>query len=106
LGFFKRGIIDGWPSGHTANAVASAIVISEIYDDVLWIRVSAFLYAGAVSIGTTFYDHWASDVVAGWILGYGIGKTVGRSFKKMKTPEEQKVSLDVSANYVGIKIVM
>ena len=106
FGFFRGGTIDGWPSGHTMNAVASAIVISELYKDKLLVRIAAFAYAGVLSIGMTFFDHWLSDVVAGWILGYGIGKTVGKSFANLENSGKQNISFDLRRNYFGIRIVM
>ncbi|MDR2510061.1 MAG: phosphatase PAP2 family protein [Spirochaetaceae bacterium] len=97
------GVIDGWPSGHTMNAVAAAVTISELYAESPPVIIAAYSYAAALSVGMTFCDHWASDVIAGWILGYGIGKTVGRGFTKRR--EENKVSPDIRPNYLGVRVV-
>jgi membrane-associated phospholipid phosphatase len=111
FGFFKRGfrdtMIDGWPSGHTANAVSAAVIISEIYDDHIWIKIAAYTYAAAIGIGMTFADHWVSDIFAGALIGYAIGKTISRSFKKLLTPKLEAasvVSFYCTPNAIGVHL--
>jgi presenilin-like A22 family membrane protease len=86
------------------NAVAAAVTLSEIYHDELWVKVAAYSYAVVLSYGMTFCDHWVSDVLAGWLLGYGIGKTIGASFSPLTSPKESALSLDIRPNYVGVKV--
>jgi hypothetical protein len=104
LAFFFRGVVDGWPSGHTMNIVAAAATVSEIYKDNTRVKIVAYTCAAITSIGMTFCDHWVSDVIAGWLIGYAIGKTVGRSFGNVNKKNDQRITLNVWVNYVGINI--
>jgi membrane-associated phospholipid phosphatase len=106
--FFTRGVIDGWPSGHTMNAVAAAATISEIYKDTTWVKIVAYSYATILSLGMTVCDHWVSDIIAGWLLGYAIGKTVGRSFNRLlgNSTKENTIELVVSPKLIGVKLVL
>jgi len=81
FGIFKNGIFDGWPSGHTTTAVAMAVTLMELYPDNKTIETGAILYAAIIGVGISTNIHWFSDFVAGTLIGYSIGKTVGHSFK-------------------------
>jgi membrane-associated phospholipid phosphatase len=98
------GFVDGWPSAHTANAVSAAAIISEIYDDNIWLSVGAYAYAALIGVGMSFYDHWASDIIGGALIGFAVGKTVGKSFKKLLAPEgrPEKISFYITPNSIGI----
>ncbi|MDR3302454.1 MAG: phosphatase PAP2 family protein [Spirochaetaceae bacterium] len=105
FGFLRRGVIDGWPSGHMANALSAAVVVSEIYDDNIWIKIAAYTYAAAIGIGMTFSDHWMSDIFAGALMGYAIGKTVSKSFKQLLSPKpegESALSFYCTPNSIGV----
>ena len=80
--WFNMDFINGWPSGHTANAFSAAATLSEIYHDNIRVKAAAFSYAVLMGLGVTIHAHWASDAVAGALIGYAIGKTVGRSYRK------------------------
>jgi membrane-associated phospholipid phosphatase len=107
FGFFNRGFIDGWPSGHAMNAVAAALTITEIYNDNIWLKIGAYTYAAALGLGMTFCDHWASDVIAGALIGYAIGKTVGSSFSRLvNNAPNENISLYILPNTVGIRLTL
>ncbi len=103
--WFKTNILDGWPSGHTMSAFAVASTVAQMYHDNICIKIASFSYALLVGIGVSLSVHWASDVVAGALMGYAIGTTVGRSFSAQvrKTPHKE-VSLSVSAQTLGIMV--
>jgi membrane-associated phospholipid phosphatase len=104
-GFGKRGFIAGWPSAHTMNAFAAAAVLSEIYDDSMLIKVASYSYAVFIGLGVSWCVHWSSEVFAGALIGYAIGKTVGRSFSKLLNDKKNgPVDLYVTPNAVGVKI--
>lgn len=70
-----------WPSGHTATAVAVAAALGAFYEPA-WVSWSA--YGAAAWMGWSMVDgshHWASDVVAGFLIGIAIGRTVGLDFR-------------------------
>ena len=80
--WFNMDFFNGWPSGHTANAFSAAATLSEIYHDNFLIKALVYTYAAFIGFGTTVHAHWASEAVAGALMGYAIGKTVGRSYRK------------------------
>ena len=67
---------DSFPSGHTSTVFSVATVISTHYDSI-WVSGISYGLAGMVGLGRMFQNHhWASDVTAGAMLGYGSGKLV------------------------------
>jgi membrane-associated phospholipid phosphatase len=80
FGFFRRGVFDGWPSGHTTTAFAMATTLIELYPDEANLKYVAMAYATFIGVGVAVNIHWASDAVAGFLMGYAIGRTVGREF--------------------------
>jgi membrane-associated phospholipid phosphatase len=79
-GFMRRGVNSGWPSSHTIVAFAMATTLAELYPDNTWLKIGAFAYAGCTGLSVSLFSHWASEVFAGALMGYAIGKSVGRSF--------------------------
>ncbi|HEY2394349.1 MAG TPA: phosphatase PAP2 family protein [Rudaea sp.] len=62
-----------FPSGHATGAFAFASVISAHYDDV-WVDTTAYTIASLVGVARIHLDaHWASDVIAGGLIGGLIG---------------------------------
>ena len=104
----KGEIMDGWPSGHTASAFSAAGVISEIYSDRPWLKFCAYSYAFLMGFSVAVNTHWASDVLAGALIGYAAGKTVGRSFNRLlgKNEDSNRVSLLITANTIGVRFLM
>jgi hypothetical protein len=85
FGFLRNGIHYGWPSGHMMVSTAMVSCLSSFYsDNKLLIEISwvAWVY---MLTGVTVHDgntmHWFSDIVAGSMMGYAIGNTVGKSFR-------------------------
>jgi membrane-associated phospholipid phosphatase len=103
----RKGIFDGWPSGHATTAVSIAASLSEIYPEsreshVVWYGVAAY-----VAFGVSTNIHWLSDSVAGALVGYSIGKTVGKSYyRRMKQSNLDKPVTSVYPfivpDYVGL----
>lgn len=85
FGFLNNGIFNGWPSGHATNTMALAAVMSEMYPGQTSTEVIAYVGAVYVSIGVSTNIHWLSDAFAGSLIGYAIGKTVGRQFRAAYT---------------------
>jgi membrane-associated phospholipid phosphatase len=104
--WFNFNFIAGWPSGHTANAFAAAATIAEIYPDNLLLKMVMYSYAVFIGLGVTFNVHWSSDALAGALIGYAIGKTVGRSFNALLTGDKTKpgISFYCTPFSIGIKI--
>lgn len=75
-----------FPSGHTTTAFAVASVLAHGYKDKIWIGITSYSVAALVGL-SRIQDgkHWASDVVAGAILGTFIGTTLSKiNFKKVE----------------------
>ncbi len=91
-GFMNRGIFDGWPSGHTTTAFAMATTLMELYPDSKSVKACSLIYASLVGLGVSTNIHWFSDAVAGALIGYSIGKSVGRSFREVKSEHAVRVN--------------
>jgi membrane-associated phospholipid phosphatase len=104
--WFNNDFIGGWPSGHTANAFAAAAAISEIYKDNLWLKIGVYSYAAFIGFGVTLDVHWASEALAGALIGYAVGKTVGKNFSQLleKRDEKTRVSFYFTPNTAGFII--
>jgi membrane-associated phospholipid phosphatase len=90
FGFMRRGIFDGWPSGHATNAFAMAATVMEMYPGNVNVRVYSGLYAMLIGLGISTNIHWFSDFVAGALIGYSIGSSVGRSFRNLYEGKKQE----------------
>ena len=102
--WFKLDFYDGWPSGHTACAFSAAAVIAEIYDDRPLLKIGVYTYAVLMGIGVAVDTHWASDSIAGALIGYAVGKTVGKSFNQLlnKNGNKDKISVYFGVNTAGV----
>lgn len=77
FGFLQHGIFWGWPSSHTAVAVAAMVVLYlSLRNPAL--RILACTYAFLISAGAAVGFHWFSDVLAGAIVGALIGYVVSK----------------------------
>ena len=75
---FTRGGGSSLPSGHATQAFAVASVIAAHYDSP-WIRAAAYGMAGLVGLSRMEQGaHYASDVLAGALIGIAVGKAVVR----------------------------
>lgn len=105
FGIFTRGVFDGWPSGHTTTAVAMATVLTKLYPENTTIKYASIAYGAWITAGVSTNIHWLSDAVAGTLIGYSIGTSVGNGFKALMDGETQKAdgfSFMVSANFINI----
>jgi membrane-associated PAP2 superfamily phosphatase len=94
FGFMKRGAFAGWPSGHASSAWAMAATLTEFYNNTA-LAAGLYGYAFYISASASVSFHWLSDIGAGALLGYTIGKTVGRHFNKKEYGKENQFSLVV-----------
>lgn len=87
-GFGKGGIFWGWPSGHTGVTVAAVSSLMAYYPEKTWLKAAgypfiAYTMAGVCAIGDGSM-HWASDAVAGALMGWAIGTSVGKGFRQRR----------------------
>jgi membrane-associated phospholipid phosphatase len=92
-----------FPSGHTTQAFALASVISGHYDDA-WVKYSSYTVAGLVGVARSYHDaHFASDVVAGALIGTLVGKSVVAHNKPMR-PAKVLLLPDFTPRLVGVRL--
>ena len=89
-----------FPSGHATQAFAVASVIAEHYDSP-FIKVGSYGVASMVGYARMERNaHWASDVLAGAI----IGTVVGRTIVHFNHEERYEISPVVDGDMVGAKV--
>lgn len=92
FGFLNNGIDYGWPSGHMATTMALASTMTHFYPDTPWIKWAAYGSSAymfyVVSSNDKGQMHWFSDAVAGGLMGYAIGSTVGSNFRAQQDKDE------------------
>lgn len=80
-GFLRQNVFGGFPSGHAATNTAMCAALSAHYPDRPDIRAAACGWAAYVALSAALGDqggvHWASDVVAGALMGWAIGDLIG-----------------------------
>ncbi len=75
-------VLPAWPSGHTSACVSVAAALTAYYPDQVWIPLVGYPLALGIGFGLIDGDHhWASDVVAGGLIGHAIGYSIGRAFR-------------------------
>lgn len=105
FGFWRGGIINGWPSGHTATAVAMATTLATLYPDNNWIFAGSIAYSIMIGVSMSFVAHWSSDIFAGAITGFAIGRTVGKSYRSYRDGAMQdKVAFYAMPGGAGIVV--
>ncbi len=87
---FQRGLNAAFPSGHTALMFAAAAAFRASTPQAGWLRFAGYPFAIGVGMGMWLGDHhWASDILAGAMLGEALGSASGNAFRKV---EEDPVS--------------
>jgi membrane-associated phospholipid phosphatase len=104
--WFNLNFIDGWPSGHTAQAFAAAAVLTELYEDSLALKIVAYSYAVCMGLAVSVTTHWASESVAGALIGLAIGKTVGLSFSRLSSGTETVSPLGFYATPDSLGVIL
>ena len=92
-----------FPSGHTTQAFAVASVIASHYDET-WVFYSSYTVASLVGVARIYHDaHFASDVVAGALIGTLVGKSVAYHNQSMRSA---KVALlpEIAPGLIGVRI--
>ena len=92
-----------FPSGHTTEAFALASVIANHYDET-WVACSSYSIAGLVGLARAYHQaHFASDIVAGAMIGTLIGKSVVSYNSSLRSGKLVLIP-DVGRGLIGIRI--
>lgn len=88
-----------FPSGEASQAFAIAAVVAA-HTDRKWLRYTAYGLAGLVSLARIELDgHWASDVVAGALVGHAIGRWVARRHAAERPDRESRFHFRLAPTY-------
>jgi undecaprenyl-diphosphatase len=83
---------DSYPSGHTTGATALSVTAARVLsrDGAISRSAAAALGVGAPLLMGTYRvladDHWATDVVGGWLVGAAIGLACDAALGEMRGP--------------------
>jgi len=87
FGFLRGGIFWGWPSGHTATTMAVVSALTNYYPDKTWLKIAGYSWVAYTMLGVSSVNrggmHWFSDAVAGALMSYAIGSTVGKYYRRV-----------------------
>lgn len=92
FGIIKKSVLKGWPSGHLATTTALMSTLTHYYPEKLWLQWAGYSATAYMAVTVLAHQggemHWFSDAVAGALMGYAIGSTVGSNFReRMKGTE-------------------
>ena len=110
--FWNSPLMEGrffWPSGHTASIFAFVAALAAYYPDKKWIPLAGYPFAALTGIAMIDGDfHWASDVVAGAILGILAGHITGAAFRKayLKKPAATETQAAQKQGYSPRTVMM
>lgn len=86
-GFYRGGIVAGWPSGHVAVTAATLTALAFYYPDAWWLKAVAVVGTAGMMLGVSSFEkggmHWASDAVAGALMAFPIGMSTGRGMRSV-----------------------
>lgn len=86
FGLLRGGVHYGWPSGHLQTTSAVLASLLPLYPRSLALRVGGGALFAYVLASVAAHDrngmHWASDIVAGSLMGYAVGSAVGEGFAR------------------------
>lgn len=84
-GFYRGGVIAGWPSGHVAVTTAALGALVAYYPDSLLLELTMAASVAGMMVGVSSFErggfHWASDAVAGALMAFPIGMSTGRGMR-------------------------
>jgi len=92
-----------FPSGHTTQAFAVASVISAHYEQT-WVKCTSYSVAGLVGLARSYHQaHFASDVVAGALIGTLVGQSVVE-YNQQRRAGKIALLPDTSSGGVGLRL--
>ncbi|MET0634811.1 MAG: phosphatase PAP2 family protein [Chitinophagaceae bacterium] len=113
--FYKipNGQNSAFPSGHTALAFAAATVYAKEYKNIPIVPILSYGFASLVSLSRIVENrHWATDLIAGGLLGFACGSQVVNNYHRYarlkrqeglrKKPGKGKLSFNLQVSPFGV----
>lgn len=92
-----------FPSGHTTQAFAVASVISAHYEQT-WVKCTSYSVAGLVGLARSYHQaHFASDVVAGALIGTLVGQSVV-DYNQQRRAGKVALVPDMTPGQLGLRL--
>ncbi len=105
FGFLRGGIYWGWPSGHTATTMAAVSALTNYYPDKTWLKIAGYSWVAYTMFGVSSINrggmHWFSDAVAGALMSYAVGSTVGKYYRRVYN-SQNSTSVNSSRNTTAL----
>ncbi len=108
FGFLRGGVFHGWPSGHMLANTAAVTSLLAFYHHSTWLKVAGGAYLSYLFLSVISHHgsamHWFSDTVAGILMGYAIGTTVGSDFRERwenKQPKPAGLNLSLIPSFLS-----
>jgi membrane-associated phospholipid phosphatase len=87
FGILRGGVFHGWPSGHMLSNTAAVTSLLCFFNRSTALHVAGGAYLGYLFLSIASHGrgtmHWFSDTVAGALMGFAIGSTVGTRFRRL-----------------------
>ena len=101
---------DSFPSGHTTWAFAAASALTEHYSEP-WMQATAYGLATLVGLARLEQNqHWASDVLAGALVGTTVGKLVPRLNQRKRFGQQAQYRFtlepELGLGYQGVRMAL
>ena len=85
--------LPAWPSGHTIGTISIAAALTAYFPEQGWIPAIGYPLGVAIGCGLVASDqHWASDVIAGALIGHAIGYSIGKAFRQRVRGETRRTA--------------
>lgn len=103
-GLSANKLNSSFPSGHTTEAFALASVIATHYED-SWIQYTSYSLATIVGLARIYHDaHFASDVVAGALIGNWVGSSVAARRQNRQSAQYMLLP-EAAENFAGLRLI-
>jgi hypothetical protein len=80
------------------------VTLTRLYPDNSTIKIASLTYASLIGLGVSTNIHWFSDVIAGGLIGYAIGASVGDGFWNLMHGGNRTQSYSLSFTPGGITL--
>ena len=106
---FKQDLLltkrQSWPSGHTSSTFVMVASLHG-YFEANYIAYLGYPFATLMAVSMVDWDyHWASDVIAGALMGIVVGYVVGRNFRKAYAAANGDLSQKIEPGYFQVASV-